>query len=66
MTLAILLCAVGHRAVARHRAGLPAGQSGARVAGTVLFAVHTVGVLGVVASCQAGIGPAKVLTPSAG
>jgi hypothetical protein len=32
------------------------------VAGTVLFAVHTVGVLGVVASGQAGLGPAKVLT----
>ena len=35
---------------------------GARVAGTVLFAVHTVGVLGVVTSSQAGLGPAKVLT----
>ena len=30
--------------------------------GTVLFAVHTFGVLGVVASSQAGLGPAKVLT----
>ena len=38
------------------------GSSGARVAGTVLFAVHTVGVLGVVTSSQAGLGPAKVLT----
>ena len=38
------------------------GKSGARVAGTVLFAVHTLGVLGVVASAQAGLGPAKVLT----
>jgi len=38
------------------------GSSGARVAGTVLFALHTVVVLGVVASSQAGLGPAKVLT----
>ncbi len=38
------------------------GKSGARVAGTVLFAVHTLGVLGVAASSQAGLGPAKVLT----
>ena len=38
------------------------GSSGARIAGTVLFAVHTVGVLGVVTSSQAGLGPAKVLT----
>ncbi len=38
------------------------GSSGARVAGTVLFALHTVGVLGVLASSQAGLGPAKVLT----
>jgi hypothetical protein len=28
----------------------------------VLFAVHTVGVLGVATSSQAGLGPAKVLT----
>jgi hypothetical protein len=32
------------------------------VAGTVLFAVHTVGVLGVVTSSQAGLGAGKVLT----
>jgi hypothetical protein len=38
------------------------GRSGARVAGTVLFALHTLGVLSVVASAQAGLGPAKVLT----
>jgi hypothetical protein len=38
------------------------GSSGARVAGTVLFALHTVGVLGVLASSQQGLGPAKVLT----
>jgi serine/threonine protein kinase len=38
------------------------GRSGARTAGTVLFALHTLGVLSVVASAQAGVGPAKVLT----
>jgi serine/threonine kinase PknH len=38
------------------------GRSGARTAGTVLFALHTLGVLNVVASAQAGLGPAKVLT----
>jgi hypothetical protein len=38
------------------------GRSGARVAGTVLFAVHTIGVLGVLASSEAGLDPAKVLT----
>jgi serine/threonine protein kinase len=37
------------------------GSAGARVVGTVLFALHTVGVLGVLASSQAGLGPAKVL-----
>jgi serine/threonine protein kinase len=38
------------------------GRSGARVTGTVLFALHTVGLLGVLGSSQAGLGPAKVLT----
>jgi serine/threonine protein kinase len=38
------------------------GRSGARVAGTVLFAIHTIGVLGVLASSDAGLDPAKVLT----
>ncbi len=38
------------------------GRNGARVAGTVLFALHTLGVLGMVASSQAGLGAAKVLT----
>ena len=38
------------------------GSSGARAAGTALFALHTLGVLGVLASSQAGLGPAKVLT----
>ena len=38
------------------------GKSGARVTGTVLFTLDTLGVLGVLASSQAGLGPAKVLT----
>jgi malonyl CoA-acyl carrier protein transacylase len=38
------------------------GRSGARVAGTVLFGLYSLGVLGVVASTQAGFGPAKVLS----
>jgi len=38
------------------------GKNRARVAGTVLFAVHTLGMLGVLVSAQAGLGPAKVLT----
>ncbi|MGH3121871.1 MAG: protein kinase domain-containing protein [Streptosporangiaceae bacterium] len=62
VTLAILLCAADIAlwlAIAR---ACRRGSSGARVAGTVLFAVHTVGVLGVATSSQAGLGPAKVLT----
>jgi protein kinase-like protein len=38
------------------------GRKGARVAGTVLFGVYSLGVLGVAASTQAGLGPAKVLS----
>jgi hypothetical protein len=38
------------------------GRNGARVAGTILFGLNTVVVLGVAASPQAGLGPAKVLT----
>ena len=38
------------------------GRNGARVTGTVLFALHTIGVLGLVAGAQAGLGAAKALT----
>ena len=38
------------------------GKSWARVTGTVLFGLHTLGFLDVLASTHAGIGPAKVLT----
>ncbi len=38
------------------------GKSGARVAGTALFAIHTIGVLSILVNPQTGLGPAKVLT----
>jgi serine/threonine protein kinase len=62
VTLAILMCAADIALWLGIARACRRGSSGARVAGTVLFAVHTVGVLGVVASSQAGLGPAKVLT----
>ena len=61
-TLAILLCAADIALWLGIARACRRGSSGARVAGTVLFAVHTVGVLGVVTSSQAGLGPAKMLT----
>ena len=62
VTLAILLCAADIALWLGIARACRRGSSGARVAGTVLFAVHTVGVLGVVTSSQAGLGPAKMLT----
>ena len=62
VTLAILLCAADIALWLGIARACRRGSSGARIAGTVLFAVHTVGVLGVVTSSQAGLGPAKVLT----
>ena len=62
VTLAILLCAADIALWLGIARACRRGSSGARVAGTVLFAVHTVGVLGVATSSQAGLGPAKVLT----
>jgi hypothetical protein len=62
VTVAVLLCAAEITlwlAIAR---ACRRGRSGARVAGTVLFAVHTLGLLGVLGSSQAGLGAAKVLT----
>jgi serine/threonine protein kinase len=61
-TLAIMLCAADIALWLGIARACRRGSSGARIAGTVLFAVHTVGVLGVVTSSQAGLGPAKVLT----
>jgi len=62
VTLAIFLCAAEIALWLGIARACRRGSSGARVAGTVLFALHTVVVLGVVASSQAGLGPAKVLT----
>ena len=62
MTLAVLACAAEIALWLGIARACRRGSSGAWVAGTVLFALHTVGVLGVVASSQAGLGPAKVLT----
>ena len=38
------------------------GKAGARVIGTVLFAIHTLSMLSVLVNPQAGLGPAKILT----
>jgi hypothetical protein len=62
VTLAVLLCAAEIALWLGIARACRRGRSGARVAGTVLFALHTVGVLGVLASTQAGLAPAKVLT----
>jgi serine/threonine kinase PknH len=62
VTVAVLLCAAEIALWLGVARACRRGSRGARVAGTVLFAVHTVGVLGVLASTQAGLGPAKVLT----
>jgi hypothetical protein len=62
VTLAVLLCAADIALWLGIARACRRGSSGARVAGTVLFAVHTVGVLGVATSSQAGLGPAKALT----
>jgi serine/threonine protein kinase len=62
VTLAVLACAAEIALWLGIARACRRGSSGARVAGTVLFALHTVGVLGVVASGQAGLGPAKALT----
>jgi serine/threonine protein kinase len=42
--------------------GCRRGRRGSRIAGTVLFALYTLGVLSVVSSGQPGLGPAKVVT----
>jgi serine/threonine kinase PknH len=62
VTLAILLCAADIALWLGIARACRRGSSGARVAGTVLFSVHTVGVLVVATSSQVGLGPAKVLT----
>jgi hypothetical protein len=62
VTLAVFLSAVDIALWLGMARACRRGRSWARVAGTVLFALHTLGVLGVLASSQAGLGPAKVLT----
>jgi hypothetical protein len=62
VTLAVLLCAAEIALWLGIARACRRGSRGARVAGTVLFALHTVGMLGVVASSQPGLGPAKALT----
>jgi serine/threonine kinase PknH len=62
VTLALLLCAAEIALWLGIARACRRGRRGARMAGTVLFALHTAGMLGVVASSQAGLGPAKVLS----
>ena len=62
VTVAVLLCAAEIALWLGVARACRRGSNGARVAGTVLFALHTVGVLGVLASSQEGLGPAKALT----
>jgi hypothetical protein len=62
VTLALLLCAAEMALWLGVARACRRGSRGARVTGTVLFALHTVGMLSVVASSQAGLGPAKALT----
>ncbi len=62
VTLAVFTCAVDIALWLGIARACRRGKNGARVAGTVLFAIHTIGILGVLASSQAGLGPAKVLT----
>jgi hypothetical protein len=62
VTLAVLVCIVDIALWLGIARACRRGKSGARVAGTVLFAIHTIGVLSVLVNPQAGLGPAKVLT----
>jgi FtsH-binding integral membrane protein len=62
VTLAVFLCIAEVALWLGIARACRRGRNGARVTGTVLFAVHTIGVLGIAASPQAGLGPAKVLT----
>lgn len=60
--LAVLVCIVDIALWLGIARACRRGKSGARVAGTVLFAIHTIGVLSVLVNPQPGLGPAKVLT----
>ena len=62
VTLAVFVSAIDITLWLVIARGCRRGRNGARVTGTVLFALHTLGVLSVVVSSQAGLGLAKVLT----
>ena len=62
VTMAVLVCVVDIVLWLGIARACRRGKAGARVVGTVLFAIHTLGVLGILANPQAGLGPAKVLT----
>jgi len=62
VTLAVFVSAIDIALWLVIARGCRRGRNGARVTGTVLFALHTLGVLSVVVSSQAGLGMAKVLT----
>jgi hypothetical protein len=62
VTLAVFVSAIDIALWLVIARGCRRGRNGARVTGTVLFALHTLGVLSVVVSSQAGLGLAKVLT----
>jgi serine/threonine kinase PknH len=62
VTLTVLLCIAEIALWLGIARACRRGRNGARVTGTVLFALDTLGVLGVIASPQAGLGAAKVLT----
>ena len=62
VTMAVFVCIVDVALWLGIARACRRGKAGARVAGTVLFAVHTLGVLGVLVNSQAGLGPEKVLT----
>ena len=62
VTLAVFVCVIDIVLWLGIARACRRGKSGARVAGTALFAIHTIGVLSVLGNSQAGLGPAKVLT----
>ncbi len=62
VTLAVLMCIVDVALWLGIARACRRGKNGARITGTVLFVIHTIGVLGVLVSPQTDLGPAKVLT----
>jgi serine/threonine protein kinase len=60
--MAVIVCIVDIAHWLRIARACRRGKAGARVAGTVLFGLHTIGVLSLLVNPQAGLGPAKWLT----